>query len=51
MSLIKKITLNQRGSGIFSFLLPMLASTIIPALIPKKRGSGIPNKNNFFLQK
>ena len=48
----KKITLNQRGSGIFSFLLPMLASTIIPALIPKKRGSGISNnKNNFFLQK
>ena len=43
----KKITLNQRGSGIFSFLLPMLASTIIPALIPKK-GSGISNKNNFF---
>ena len=41
----KKITLNQKGSGIFSFLLPMLASTIIPALIPKK-GSG--NKNNFF---
>ena len=44
----KKITLNQKGSGIFSFLLPMLASTIIPALIPKKKGSGIPNKNNFF---
>ena len=41
----KKITLNQRGSGIFSFLLPMLASTIIPALI--KKGSGI-SKNNFF---
>ena len=40
----KKITLNQRGSGIFSFLLPMLASTIIPALIPKKGG------NNFFLK-
>ena len=40
----KKITLNQRGSGIFSFLLPMLASTIIPALIPKKGG-------NFFLNK
>ena len=37
----KKTTLNQKGSGIFSFLLPMLASTIIPALIPKK-GSGIP---------
>ena len=33
----KKITLNQKGSGIFSFLLPMLASTIIPALIPKKK--------------
>ena len=43
----KKITLNQKGSGIFSFLLPMLASTIIPALIPKK-GKGIYNKNNFF---
>ena len=47
----KKITLNQRGSGIFSFLLPMLASTIIPALIPKKKGSSISNKNNFFLNK
>ena len=46
----KKITLNQRRSGIFSFLLPMLASTIIPALIPKK-GKGVYNKNNFFLQK
>ena len=44
----KKITLNQKGSGIFSFLLPMLASTIIPALIPKKKGSGIPD--NFFLK-
>ena len=43
-----KITLNQKGSGIFSFLLPMLASTIIPALISKKKGSGIPNKNNYF---
>ena len=39
----KKITLNQRGSGVFSFLLPMLASTIIPSLI---KGSG-----NFFLNK
>ena len=29
----------------------MLASTIIPALIPKKKGSGISNnKNNFFLK-
>ena len=44
----KKITLNQKGSGIFSFLLLMLARTIIPALIPKKKGSGIPDKNNFF---
>ena len=47
----KKITLNQRGSGIFSFLLPMLASTIIPALIPKKKGSGISDNNNSFLNK
>ena len=46
----KKITLNQKGSGIFSFLLPMLANTIIPALIPNKRGSGIPNKNIFFAE-
>ena len=45
----KKITLNQKGSGIFSFLLPMLASTIIPALIPKK-GKGVYNKNIFFEQ-
>ena len=44
----KKITLNQKGSGIFSFLLPMLASTIIPALIPKKKGSGISNNENDF---
>ena len=43
----KKITLNQKGSGIFSFLLPILASTIIPALIPKK-GSSVSNRNNFF---
>ena len=33
---LKKITINQKGSGIFSFLLSMLASTIITALIPKK---------------
>ena len=33
---VKKITLNQKGSGTFSFLLLMLASTLIPALIPKK---------------
>ena len=45
----KKITLNQKGSGIFSFLLPMLANTFIPALILKK-GKGVHNKNNFFEQ-
>ena len=28
----------------------MLASTIIPAFIPKKKGSGISNKNNFLEQ-
>ena len=40
----KKITLSQNGSGIFSILLPMLASTIIPALIKKERR----NNSNFF---
>ena len=43
----KKITLNQKGSCIFSFLLPMLASAIIPALV--KRGKG--NNNNLFFKK
>ena len=42
----KKITLTQNGSGIFSILLPMLASTIIPALIKKGKG----NNSNFFLK-
>ena len=42
----KKLVL---GNGLFSILLPLIASSIIPALIPKKRGSGIPHKNNFFL--
>ena len=41
----KKITLSQNGSGIFSILLPMLASTIIPALIKKGKGN---NNSNFF---
>ena len=41
----KKLTLNQKGSGILSFLLPMLALTIIPSLLSKK-GSG-----NFFFEK
>ena len=43
----KKLVL---GNGIFSILLPLIASSIIPALIPKKRGSGIPNKNYFFAE-
>ena len=42
----KKIALSQNGSGIFSILLPMLASTIIPALIKKGKG----NNSNFFLK-
>ena len=40
----KKISSSQNGSGIFSILLPMLASTIIPALIKKGKG----NNSNFF---
>ena len=46
----KKITLNQKGSVIFSFLLPMLASTIIPALIPKKEDLVFTAKIIFFEQ-
>ena len=42
----EKVTLNQRGSGIFSFLLPMLASTIIPSLI---KGKGV-SKNRIFFE-
>ena len=42
----KKLVL---GNGLFSILLPLSASTIIPALIPKK-GCSISNKNNFFEQ-
>ena len=41
----RKITLDQKGSGIFSFLLPMLASTIIPSLIP---GKGVSKNRNCF---
>ena len=40
----KKLVL---GSGLSSILLPLITSSIIPALIPKKKGSGI-HKNNFF---
>ena len=40
----KKLVL---GNGLFSILLPLIASSIIPALIPKK-GKGVYNKNNFF---
>ena len=43
----KKLVL---GNGLFSILLPLIASSIIPALIPKKKGSGISDKNNFFLK-
>ena len=43
----KKLVL---GNGLFSILLPLIASSIIPALIPKKRGTGISDKNNFFLK-
>ena len=46
----KKITLNQKGSGIFSFLLPMLANTTIPALIPKKKDLVFPTKITFFAE-
>ena len=35
----KKITLSHNESGIFSILLPMLASTIIPSLIKKGKGN------------
>ena len=41
----RKVTLNQKGSGIFSFLLPILASTIIPSLI---KGKGVSKYRNFF---
>ena len=40
----KKITLTQNGNGIFSILLPMLASAIMPALIKKREC----NNSNFF---
>ena len=43
----KKITLSQNGLGIFSILLPMLAYTIIPALIEKGKGN---DNSNFFLK-
>ena len=41
----RKVTLNQRGNGIFSFLLTILASTIIPSLI---KGNGVSKNRNFF---
>ena len=41
----RKVTVNQKGSGIFSFLLPILASTIIPSLIS---GKGVSKNRNFF---
>ena len=42
----KKLVL---GNGLFSILLPLIASTIIPALIPKK-GKGVYNKKIFFAE-
>ena len=42
----KKLVL---GNGLFSISLLLIASTIIPALIPKK-GKGVHNKNYFFEQ-
>ena len=39
----KKLVL---GNGLFSILLPLIASSIIPALIPKK-GSSVYNENDF----
>ena len=41
----RKVTLNQKGRGMFSFLLPMLASTIIPSLIS---GKEVSKNRNFF---
>ena len=41
----RKVTLNQKRSGMFSFLLPILASTIIPSLI---KGGKISKNQNFF---
>ena len=43
----RKVTLNQRGSGIFSFLLPILPSTIIPSLIS---GKEVSKNRNFFMK-
>ena len=42
----RKVPSNQRGSRILSFLLPMLAKTIIPSLISK--GGKISKNRNFF---
>ena len=41
----RKVTLNQKESGIFSFLYPMLAITIISSLIS---GKGVSKNRNFF---
>ena len=43
----RKVTLNQKGSGIFSFLLPMLASNTIPSLIQAK---GVSKNRSIFLK-
>ena len=44
----KQITLaDQEGNGVFSFLIPTIAS-LLPTIL--SRGNGIRNKNNFFLK-
>ena len=41
----RKVTLNQKGSGIFSFLLPTLVS-LLPSLLSS--GKGVSKNRNFF---
>ena len=41
----RKVTFNQKGSGIFSFLLPMLVS-LLPSLLSS--GKGVSKNRNFF---
>ena len=44
----RKVTFNQRGSSVLSYLLSMSASTIIPSLIS---GKGVFKNRNFFCSK
>ena len=43
----RKVTLNQKGSGIFSFLLPTLVS-LLPSLLSS--GKGVSKNRNLFLK-